>query len=183
MKSFLLLCLFILSGCSGPQYGEEYNVYIHPDFGSKIENIVEAAQKWHIATGVWLNVSVAIPHHCEDTGSICMVIANEPTIIDRVGYVSPDGYWSGVTNRSYKDYSRISILDMLLVTYPDPVQMQNVTYVLNETIMHEFGHAFGLDHDPQKGNVMYKDAGGGALVPTCRDLMQYYTLRGIDYYC
>lgn len=179
----VIFSLFLLAGCSGPEYGEEYTVYIHPDFGSKIENVIGSAATWSKASGVLMTPVISEPYHCSDTGNICVYIANEDAIIKQAGHADPDGMWLGVTHRDDNDFATILILDQILVTDPDPQRELVQEKVRNETILHELGHAMGLHHDPQKGNVMYKSVDGSALYPTCRDLMQYFSFRGINYYC
>lgn len=174
------MCLLFLAGCT-EAFGTDYTVYIHPDFGSKVENVVAAASRWHMTTGVNINTIISFPHHCNDPGTICMYLADENFLSYHAGDPFPRN-WFGLTHREPNDTSNIWILDNLVLGNLDPVVEEKVNLLLEETVAHEFGHAFGLHHDPASGTLMYWKT-DGVLVPTCKDIKSYFSLREIDYCC
>lgn len=174
----IALCLF---GC-GPTYGDSYYVYIHPSFGIKTEEVLAALEKWNDAVGVSTTPIIEEPIHCTDPGNICIYIANEALLVEKSG-PNPDGAWTGVTTRDTRDYATIYILDTILLDYPDPKVESDTISALEETIPHELGHAFGLQHDPHPGTVMCANTGCGSAQISCLDKQQYFKLRGVDYHC
>ena len=175
------IVLFCLVGC-GPTYGESYIVHIHPSFNLKTEEVLAAIEKWNNAVGISLTPIVEEPVHCDDPGNICIYMANESLLVEKTG-PNPDGTWTGVTTRDTRDYATIYILDTILLDYPDPKIESDTLNALEETIPHELGHAFGLQHDPHMGTVMCANTGCGSTQISCWDKQQYYKLRGVDYYC
>jgi hypothetical protein len=181
LLSFLFAVMF-LSGCT--TYGEDYVMHIDPNFDKTIPLILNALDDWSVAVGVSLSPVIGSPIHCTDPGNICIHIGNEDKIAQEIGHPSPDGTWTGVTVRNYRDYASIWILDSILDPPPyDPIYNSQPWYVAQETIAHEMGHAFGLQHDPHPGTLMCKDVGCGSIQVTCLDKRQYFNLRGTDYYC
>jgi hypothetical protein len=184
MKKIALLSLcLLLPACTGPTYSEKYSLHIDPAFDEYTWDVLDAAEKWESSTGV-----VFVPHKdlidCNKPANICITIGTEGDIESIAGNDPLGGEWLGVTHRLIDyDYSTILILDALLFPNLNPDTEAIRIPTLDSCILHELGHALGMQHDPQKHNVMYRSADGDEPYPTCRDIAQYFDLRGVNYNC
>jgi hypothetical protein len=185
VKTILLLCIFCLLGCSIPYY-DNYTVYIDKSFRSdEQQSIVAATDLWLQAIPT-LRLNVIIGECNMGEAVICIHRATLASIQNMQGN---NQQYGGITIHpgwtlfdddfgSSNIYLPVDILDEdNLLAYPGAFMQASA---------HELGHGLGLIHT-QYGTLMYRqlvaDVQGGAQIPTCTDLQQYYKLRHKDLDC
>jgi predicted Zn-dependent protease len=159
------------------EYGESYNVYIHPSFSSEnIANIQEAEFDWTDQVGVNFHTIIG---ECNMDGdyNICII----PTTDAQLSAITEENGWAdgtiGVTrtNALQKTHANSKI-------YLSIDNYSSDDYYLFRTMTeHELGHALGLKHVSNENALMFPANNGNPI--TCDDVSQYGNLRGIVIDC
>lgn len=166
-KSTILFSLFLL-GCAGPR--EDYNIFISDQFPpEKVDQVQLALDAWQAAAkqfGLHFNVFFGSAEHSHGTYSIY-----PSSFIDL-----EKKYGTGTSgDTSWYDYCQCGG-EVLLADFPNDERLSRIT------ISHEIGHALGIPHSPNVGDLMYwtylqnpTDIRQGKI--SCWDIQQFAAVR------
>lgn len=178
-KIFCFLPMFAFIGCAN--YSDGYEINISPKFSTdQIDTITSAAQSWLNAVNDPRQLKfTAVIREC-DVGNtnrdhvICIFPeSQEMTDMRCIASEAHGLYPIGCTHRSdFSDTANISISKDIIT---DNAQLLMVS-------AHEIGHAMGLSHTGA-GTIMCSSVGCTSLAPTCKDVNQYVSLRGMTNAC
>jgi hypothetical protein len=170
--SIALAMLTTTDACAAPRLGSEYTLYIDPGFSlSQQDVIVTVAADWEEHVPVHFFPVVAKCSGVND-GIICVHAATREQIkkvnpaasnytryINGAGHRGDTGGWFGRDGgECFIDAGQPDI-------YFQP------------SVAHELGHAMGLEHQPDKGTVMYPGLDGISAWVTTEDAEQWRAIR------
>jgi hypothetical protein len=181
MKTHLLASMIVFStlACNKPP-ANHYSILIDPAFSSDQDQmIIDGANAWETATNnqvVFDYIAVADCKYKKEANQTCVYSSNSAEIEAHPGAQDTS---IGLTEWSDADNSAEIFLDVpVLETNP---------IVFKQTIQHELGHSFRLEHSPVPGSegvpaepfsIMCWNSGCALYSISCYDVIQFEKLRG-----
>lgn len=171
VSSLVLSASLMLAGLGCHSLPKSLDIYSSPSFSDHEQVlIIKSVEKWETVIPIILKFHIE-DHDCNNTeNSICIV----PSTYLKLNADNNIKFAIGnCQNDLWSDTAYITIATDTLKYNPREYQW---------VIMHELGHAFGLDHDVNNTLMTY-DYNDASINITCLDIKQFNALRGIKWSC
>jgi hypothetical protein len=158
---FAAASLALLSGCAGRGYGTKYRVEASPAFSQDAMADLDAAlADWSSKVPVTFDVRIGTGADCSASGQICVHPIVAPDSLEEHGAPADAAGFTDI--RHGQDGGDVWIRAEL---------------ACGGLFGHELGHAMGLVHEAESEMApsLTDEPPGGA---DCRDILQWYSLRG-----
>lgn len=159
----MILSLFGLAAlaCTQASYPTDYQVYIDPDLGDRVEDVLNVLDDWAGKTGATFHVTMGVLY-CKEQGCDEGYITIHQVPIEQLYQIGHSTSLLGTTvaELPYNGWADVYVPPGFLV----------------ETLRHEVGHSLGLEHTVP-GDLMCANISCAAPDITCDDVHQYQQIR------